>query len=122
MTISLQELHSIKKKKKSKYNNKRIVKKEMRFDSVLESRYFHYLELEQIEGKILYFLRQVPFHLPGGIKYLIDFQIFMADGTVRYVDVKGIVTDVCRNKMKQVVDVYPVEIEIFTKYDFKNLK
>ncbi|MEM0167473.1 MAG: DUF1064 domain-containing protein [Thermoplasmatales archaeon] len=103
------------KRKKSKYNATQIVKKDIRFDSKLEARYYDHLLREIDNGNISYFLRQVPFGLPGGIKYLVDFQIFMKDGTVRYVDVKGMMTDVNRNKIKQVVDLFPVTIEIVTK-------
>lgn len=121
MPISLSQLQTI-KRKKSKYNAKPIVKNEKRFDSMLESRYHDWLELEKQRGVISYFLMQVPIELPGGIKYRVDFQIFQTDGKVRYVDVKGMMTDVSRNKIKQVVDLYPIEIEIVTKYDMKNLK
>lgn len=38
------------------------------------------------------FLRQVPFHLPGGVKYLADFVVFTASGVVEVVDVKGVRT------------------------------
>lgn len=110
------------KKKKSKYNSTPIVKKEIRFDSIAESCYFDWLASQKEKGEVKYFLMQVPFRLPGNIKYLVDFQIFMKDGTVRYVDVKGMMTDVSRNKIKQVVSLFPVEIEIVTKNDLKNLK
>ncbi len=111
-----------KKKKRSKYNATKIVKKEIRFDSVAESCYFEWLLSQKSKGEIKYFLMQVPFRLPGNIKYLVDFQIFMKDGTVRYVDVKGMMTDVSRNKIKQVVNLFPVDIEIVTKTDLKNLR
>lgn len=118
MQISLADLAKIKKKKRSKYNATPIVKNEIRFQSKLEASYFMWIMMEKSKGTILYFLRQVPFHLPGNIKYLVDFQIFMTDGTVKYVDVKGMMTDISWNKIKQVVDLYPVNIDIVTKKDF----
>ena len=120
MPITLSDLAKL-QRKKNKYKAKQIFKKEIRFDSQLEAKYYEWLQLEQLRGNIFYFLRQVPFHLPAQIKYLVDFQIFMKDGTVRYIDVKGIMTDISRNKIKQVLDLYPVNIEIVTKDDIKNL-
>ena len=52
----------------------------------------------------------MPFHLPGNIKYVVDFVEFWRDGTVTFTDVKGRRTkDYIRNK-KQVQALYPVEI------------
>ena len=122
MPITLKDFSKLKKKKKSKYNAVQIVKKDIRFASKLESTYYEYLLKERERGNILYFLMQVPFRLPGNIKYLVDFQIFMKNGSVKYIDVKGVMTDVSRNKIKQVVDIFPVNIEIITKNEIKNLK
>ena len=57
------------------------------------------------------FLMQVPFHLPGGVKYLLDFQIFWANKEISFVDVKGVRTDVYKLKKKQVEQLYPIVIE-----------
>ena len=108
-------------KKKTKYKAIAIVKKDIRFDSKLEASYYEHLLLLQKSGEVLYHLRQVPFHLPGGVKYLCDFLIFHKCGKVRYVDVKGMMTDKSRLKIKQVVDLYPVNIEIITKVEMKAL-
>ena len=40
-----------------------------------------------------------------------DFAEFLADGEVRFVDVKGYKTDMYRLKVKQVKDVFGVTIE-----------
>jgi prepilin-type processing-associated H-X9-DG protein len=62
-------------------------------------------------GEVVFFLRQVPFHLPGGVVYRCDFQVFWADGHVSFEDAKGHRTkDFIRNK-KMVESLYPVEIE-----------
>ena len=54
---------------------------------------------------------QVPFHLPGNVKYVVDFQVFMTDGTVKFIDVKGHRTPQYIAKKKMVEALYPVEIE-----------
>ena len=120
MPISLSDFKKI-KKKRSKYNAMQIVKDQIRFDSKLEARYYDYLLREKERGEVLYFLRQVPFFLAPKLKYLVDFQIFMKNGTVRYIDVKGVMTDVSRNKIKMVLQLYPIDIEIITKHEIKNL-
>lgn len=123
MPISLEDFEKLKKKKKkSKYNAVQILKKEIRFDSKLESVYHDWLLAEKEQGNILYFLRQVPFHLLGNIRYIVDFQIFWHDGQVEYVDVKGVMTDVSRNKIKQVVCSFPVDIKIVTRKEINSLK
>jgi hypothetical protein len=45
------------------------------FDSQLEMRRYKELKLLKAAGDILYFLRQVPFHLPGGIVARVDFMV-----------------------------------------------
>jgi hypothetical protein len=84
----------------------------IRFGSKKEAHYYEELKIRQRIGEILFFLRQVPFHLPGGTIYRVDFQEFHADGTVHFIDVKGLKTkEFIRNK-KQVEALYPVVIEV----------
>jgi len=83
-----------------------------RFDSKKEARYFDGLCGKCKDGRVLFFLRQVPFHLPGNTKYVVDFVEFHADGTVHFVDVKGFETQAFRMKKRQVEDLYPVTIEL----------
>ncbi len=83
----------------------------IRFDSKAEGRYYTQLKLRQKAGEILFFLRQVPFHLPGGVKLVIDFQEFHADGTVHFVDVKGMETEQFKAKRRMVEALYPITVE-----------
>lgn len=83
---------------------------DIRFDSKKEARYYQDLKLRQKAGEVLFFLRQVPFHLPGGVRYVVDFQEFRADGTVTFVDVKGMKTSEYLMKKKMVESLYPIEI------------
>lgn len=83
----------------------------IRFDSKKEARYYQDLQLRVRAGEVVFFLRQVPFHLPGGVTYRIDFQEFHADGTVHFVDAKGMKTQMYIAKKKMVEATYPIIIE-----------
>ena len=71
------------------------------------------LDLKQLQsaGEIAFFLRQVPFHLPGNVKYVVDFAIFWACGEVTFEDVKGVRTPQYITKKKQVEALYPITIK-----------
>ena len=84
----------------------------IRFDSKAEARYYQGLRARVAAGEVRYFLRQVSIHLPGGIRYVVDFLEFWADGRVRYVDVKGVQTAMFRTKKRQVEALYPITIEV----------
>jgi len=83
----------------------------IKFASKKEAKYYGELKIRQAAGLVLFFLRQVPFHLPGGIVYRCDFAEFLSNQEVRFVDVKGYKTDMYILKAKQVKDVYGVTIE-----------
>ena len=87
----------------------------IRFDSKLESRYYSTLKMNQAAGELIFFLRQVPLHLPGKTKYVCDFVEFWKNGDVIFTDVKGMETEVFKLKKRQVEELYPIEIQIVTK-------
>ncbi len=80
------------------------------FPSKKEAKYYSELKLRQKSGEVLFFLRQTPFHLPGGVKYVCDFTEFLSDGSVQFVDVKGMKTDMYVVKKKIVEAIFPIEI------------
>lgn len=90
------------------------------FGSKAEARYYDELRLLQAGGEVLFFHRQVPLELgvdAAGkrIVYRVDFQVFTADGRVRYVDVKGKTTPITREyelKARLVSDRFPFDIEV----------
>ncbi len=85
----------------------------IRFDSKREARYYKELLLRQASGEVVVFLRQTPFHLPGGVRYVCDFQEFHADGTVHFVDCKGFETASFKAKKRMVESLYaPIKIEV----------
>jgi hypothetical protein len=82
----------------------------IKFSSKKEAKRYTELRLAQQAGLVEMFLRQVPFHLPAGIKYICDFMVFWQDGSVTVEDVKGYKTDIYILKKKQVETIYPIEI------------
>ncbi len=82
----------------------------IRFQSKKESRYYQDLLLAQRSGDLLFFLRQVPFHLAGNVRYLVDFVEFWKSGEIRFVDVKGFKTQTYRIKKNLVESSYPIKI------------
>ena len=85
----------------------------MRFDSKKEARYYATLKLRRAADEVVLFLRQVPFHLPGGVRYVCDFLEFHADGTVHFVDTKGVETADFKAKRRMVETLYaPIRIEV----------
>jgi hypothetical protein len=83
----------------------------IKFSSKKEAKYYLELKSRVHLGEVLYFLRQVPFDLPGGIKYRIDFMEVLKDGSIHYIDVKGVRTPMYKLKRKQVESLYPVRIK-----------
>ena len=97
--------------KKSKYNAEKRTVDNIKFASKKEAAYYQKLMMLQKSGKVLYFLRQVPFGLPGNIRYVVDFMIVWPYNRIQFVDVKGLRTkEFIRNK-KMVEALYPVKIE-----------
>ena len=83
---------------------------EIKFQSKREAAYYDKLLFAVNAGEMLFFLRQVPFHLPGNVKYVADFVEFWRDGNVTVVDVKGRRTKEYIRAKKQVEALYPITI------------
>lgn len=97
--------------KKSKFKNIRNTVDGINFASKIEAAHYRQLLLRVANGEVRYFLRQVAIHLPGNIRYVIDFLEFWSDGSVHYIDVKGVETDIFKLKRRQVEALYPIKIE-----------
>lgn len=82
-----------------------------KFSSKKEARYYEQLKLKQAAGEVLFFLRQVPVHLSGGVRYVVDFLLFNTDGSCRFIDVKGMKTAMYIVKKKLAEAQYPIRIE-----------
>lgn len=91
----------------------------IKFHSKLERDYYVYLVNRKKKGEIIFFLRQVPFDLPGKTKYYVDYEVLEKDGTLRFIDIKGMETQTFKIKKRMVEDIYyPIKIEIIKKGDF----
>ena len=82
----------------------------IKFASQKERKRYQELQVLQSIGDIRFFLRQVPMHLAGGVKYVCDFLIFWSDGNATFEDVKGYRTDMYKVKKKMVEATYPIKI------------
>lgn len=93
------------------------------FASKAEARYYCELKLLVKAGRVLWFIRQPSFDLPGGVKYRADFLVVErrmvgdypgsteTDTVVRVIDVKGHRTQMYKLKRKQVEAIYGITIE-----------
>lgn len=99
-------------KRANKYGNTVVHVDGIRFDSKREARYYERLKLRVLAGEVSYFLRQVPIHLPGGTKLVVDFLEAHVDGSVHFVDTKGRETAAFRIKQREVHHHYPFRIEL----------
>jgi hypothetical protein len=95
-----------------KYRAQRTELDGIKFDSKKEAKYYQGLLLAQRAGNLVFFLRQVPFYLPGGVRYVVDFVEFWDDGEVSFVDVKGYDTPQSKQKRKQVEALWPIKIKL----------
>ena len=117
MPISLDDVQALRKRKvqRHKFGAISCERDGKKFPSRLDRRYYDQLKMRQISGEVVMFLRQVPFDLPGNVKYVCDFQVFLATGDVEFIDTKGRDTKMSIAKRKMVEELYPVEIKIVTK-------
>ena len=95
---------------KHKFNAVKTTCDGIKFASKKEARRYEDLKRLMSHGEVLFFLRQIPFGLPGNSKYVCDFQIFWHDGHVTFEDVKGFKTPMYKLKKKQVESLYPIKI------------
>jgi hypothetical protein len=98
-------------KLKHKFNAKISECDGIKFASKRERHWYNILKIQQKSGEVLFFLRQVPMHLPGNTKYVLDFLVFYTNGEIRFLDVKGVKTPMFIMKKKLVEELYPIEIE-----------
>ena len=93
-----------------KFNAVRCEEDGIKFASKKERNRYLELKLLQKSGEVLFFLRQTPIHLSGGVKYICDYQIFWSHGEVTFEDVKGMRLPMYKLKKKQVEADYPIKI------------
>jgi hypothetical protein len=96
-----------------KYRNVPVVVDGERFDSKLEWRCREWLRCRCQAGDILWFTRQVPFRLEGGVIYRADFLAALKSGGVEVIDAKGRDTRASANKRKQVLARYGITVMLW---------
>ena len=103
------------KPKRAKYGNRKVEIDGMKFDSQHEADYyFTNLLILYRAGRLRLLARQVPFDLPGGIKYVADFVTVDTEGNVTVIDAKSEITRKNRvyiNKKKQMRAIWGIEIQ-----------
>lgn len=98
----------------TKYGNRRVEIDGKKFDSKHEAEVYGELMLRQRAGELKLVLRQVPFELPGGIKYIADFVTMDHAGNIEVIDAKSEITRKNRvyiNKKKQMASEWGIEIK-----------
>lgn len=115
--ITAEDFQSLRKikRQKHKFGAVSCERDGKKFPSRLERRYYDKLKVLQKAGEVIFFLMQTPFHIGNGVKYVVDFTVFWANGEVSFVDTKGRDTTLSVAKRKIVEGLYPIEIEIVTK-------
>ena len=107
-------LEAPKEPKRQKYGNRKVEIDGMKFDSQHEADiYFGVLLPSWKSGTYKLLARQVPFDLPGGIRYIADFVTVAMDGHVTVIDAKSEATRKNRvyiNKKKQMRAIWQIEI------------
>ena len=100
--------------KRNKYGNRKVELDGLKFDSQHEAKVYLELKLRVKAGELRCVLRQVPFDLPGGIRYFADFVTIGNDMAVEGVyDAKSEITRKNRvyiNKKKQIKAIYGIDI------------
>ena len=100
--------------KRGKYGNRKVTVDGMKFDSRHEANYYFSVLLpRRMAGELVLLARQVPFDLPGGIRYIADFVTVDTEGRVEVIDAKSAITKKNRtyiNKKKQMRAVWRIDI------------
>lgn len=95
---------------KHKFNAKPCELDNIKFSSQKERKRYQELKILKSAGEVIFFLMQVPFHLPGKVKYICDFIVFWDNGDITIEDTKGVKTPQYITKKKIVESLYPIKI------------
>ncbi|MCQ6288862.1 DUF1064 domain-containing protein [Bacillus cereus] len=101
----------------SKYNNKKVHLDDYVFDSQAEANYYEGLKIRSARGEIQGFERQPVFNLQPAFKkqdknfqaitYIADFLVYLPNGEVEVIDIKGMITETFNVKRKLFEYKYP---------------
>lgn len=92
---------------KHKFNAKPTIFNDQRYSSKLEAKYAHKLDMAKKSGELVFWLEQISFRLPGGLKYVLDFMEFWSNGDILFSECKGYETPEWKLKYKLFQETYP---------------
>lgn len=120
MSITSEEYQQLLKnqqtKKKNKYGASPKHVDGYYFPSKLEGSCYQLLKNLQKEGNFNFFLRQIPFDIPGHKTHRVDFCIFFHN-RVEFVECKGIDLAIGKLKREQVEELYKITIHVVKKIE-----
>ncbi len=96
---------------KHKFGAKRCTRGDIKFPSQLERSIFDTLNALKVRGEVLFFLRQVSFDLPAGIRHVVDFLVFCQDRAL-FIEAKGKELALGKLKRQQVEELYNIDIHV----------
>ena len=96
--------------RRNKYGAQRVEVDGIRFDSKREAHHYQALKAAIQDGTVKWFIRQVPFRLPGGTVWRADFLVVFINGDTAIQDVKGYKTATYRVKKREVEAHYGITI------------
>lgn len=101
------------KRLRHKYNAVPSNRDNIKFPSKLERDCYDVLKAFQSSKMIRFFLRQIPFDIPGKARHNVDFEVF-THGGVYFVEAKG--RDLAMGKLKrlQVEEIYDIDVHVVT--------
>ncbi len=108
--LNIQDDKLLTKNKKSKYNATKVEIDGIKFDSQKEADYYLELKLRLVAKDIKGFCRQPEFILAPNLRYKADFIVFNNDGTSEIIDVKGMQTQIYKDKKKFFEDKFNLKI------------
>lgn len=114
MPVTKSDIKSLKLKQNSfkhKFGAVRCERDNIKFPSKLERAVYDELVRLRKKGDIIFFLRQIPFDLPGGYKHFVDFLIFVEQNCY-FIEVKGRDLSLGKLKREQVEDIYNLTIHV----------
>jgi hypothetical protein len=102
----------------NKYSAKPTIYNGKKFPSIKEANYCKRLDISMKatseKERVIKYEMQVPFEVVVSgakiCKYLLDFKVYYADGSIEFIDVKGVKTPVYRIKKKLVEAIHGIKI------------
>lgn len=107
--------------KSNKYKAKKSEIDGKKFPSILEGNCYKRLKMMQEQGSIKFFLRQIPFDLPGNVTHRVDYMVFLKED-ILFIEAKGRDLPIGKMKRKQVEELYNITINlVHAPYDIDKI-